>query len=294
MLIGRHISTTFNFASAPLYSKKLGCDIIQVFLGNPIQALSKPRSKEDLASFKSALEKYNIKLVIHGAYSINLCRSFNTSRHRTSIKYLVSELKSSAALGPNCLGVIIHMGKNISDDEITNIQASKNYSDSISLALKLSPPNSTIILETGAGVGSEIGSDLEVLSKIYHKLNKSEKQRIKFCIDTCHIWAMGYDISDANHVKKFFTLFDKLFGIDKIACFHFNNSKNPMGAKVDRHADLLYGQIPLSGLKAIAKFAARHSIPLITETPLDSIDPLTNKYIDFASERKLIIDWIKN
>ena len=293
LYIGRHINTITDFTTAPIFGKKLGCNIIQIFLGDPQQAFTKAKSKADLLTFKSNLEKTNIRVVIHGAYSINLCRSPNTSRYRTSLKSLVSDLNSSEIIGSNCLGVIIHMGKNISDDQISNTIAVKNYTRGLSEALKLSPASTYIILETGAGVGTEVGSDIETLAHIYHGLNPSEQSRIKFCIDTCHIWARGYDISDEPHVKKFFSKFDKLIGISKIALIHFNNSKTPIGSRVDRHADLAYGLISLKGLEAIAKFAYKHFIPLIMETPLTSIDPVNNKEITYESELRIVMNWLK-
>ena len=89
-----------------------------------------------------------------------------------------------------------------------------------------------------------------------------------FCIDTCHIWTVGYDISTVCGVKKFFNDFEKYIGINKISCIHFNNSLSHLGSRLDRHGDIAYGMINIKGLSAFAKFCNKNKIPLITETPL--------------------------
>ncbi len=292
--IGRHINTITGFSTAPSYAKKIGCQIMQIFLGDPQQALSRARPKSELLAFKSDLESNQMLVVIHGAYTINLCRNPNTSRYRTSARTLISDLTSCKMIGPNCLGVIIHMGKNKPEDGISDLKAIGNFISGLKDTLAQSPSTTTIILETGAGVGHEISTKIDVLADIYHGLDLVEKSRIGFCIDTCHIWAAGYDISTKKNSEKFFADFDKLIGVDKIVCIHFNNSKTALGSRVDRHADLAYGQIPGPGLGAVAVFAAIHSIPLIMETPLDAVDPKTNQDIGYADELAVINKWLRN
>jgi len=125
---------------------------------------------------------------------------------------------------------------------------------------------------------------LETLSLIYQSLSLKERKHIKFCIDTCHIWASGYDISNPSKVKIYFDSFDKLIGKDKIVCIHFNDSKTPLNSHVDRHADIGYGYIPIQGLKAVIQYAYKHQIPVILETPFDSINKSTHKTITFDEE----------
>ena len=124
-------------------------------------------------------------------------------------------------------------------------------------------------------------------------MSSNERKRIKFCIDTCHIWASGYDISNQVNVKKYFSLFDKLIGIDKIACIHFNDSKTRLNSHIDRHADIGYGYIPMSGLNAVINFAYKYKIPIILETPLDSVNKKTNKNITFDDELTKIKSYVK-
>jgi len=291
--IGRHINTRFGLLTAPMYANTLGCTIFQIFLGAPQQVLSKARQKEELIQFASELKKYKLKMVVHGSYTINLCHSPSSKKFQTSLKSLVQDLNASAIIGADCLGVIIHMGKNIPDNKLSVDAAINNYITGLKKALESTPDNTKIILETGASQGSEVASKLEGLAKIYWKLNETERERIYFCVDTCHIWATGYDISTVAGVKNFFKQFDDKIGVKKIICIHFNDSKTGLESCVDRHADLGYGHIKEEGLKAVAKYAKAKKISLIMETPLDAVNKETNKDITFAEEFAKLKSWLK-
>ncbi|AYV85080.1 MAG: putative endonuclease 4 [Satyrvirus sp.] len=292
--IGRHINISYGFVTAPWYAHSLGCNIFQIFLGSPQNVLSKARKKDELDKFGKELKKYKIKMVIHASYTINFCHPTKSKRFETSVKSLVQDLRASANIGKGCLGVIIHMGKNVPENKLSYKQALENYVIGLKHALSATPENTHIILETGAGQGYEVGSKISDLSEIYWKLAEDERARIKFCIDTCHIWATGYDISTANGVRKFFKEFDDSIGIDKIVCIHMNDSKTKLNSNVDRHADLGFGYIGIEGLKAVAKFAQKHKINLIMETPLDSVNPKTNKDVTFAEEFAKLKSWINS
>lgn len=290
--IGRHINSNNGFLMIPEFSKNIGCGIFQIFLGSPQRIISKMKQKNELVKFGKKLGKQNLEMIIHGSYTINLCHPTKNKKFQMSLKSLVQDLNASEHIGNRCLGVIIHMGKNIPENNITNDEALDNYVIGLKKALEITSNNTNIILETGASQGSEVASKIDGLSKIYWKLNKNERDRIYFCVDTCHIWATGYDISVPVGVKQFFKEFEKKIGIAKIICIHFNNSKTKLESHVDRHADLNYGFIKINGLRMIAKFAQQHNIPLITETPLDSINPKTNKDITFEDELLLMKSWL--
>uniref|UniRef100_A0A6C0LR63 Xylose isomerase-like TIM barrel domain-containing protein n=1 Tax=viral metagenome TaxID=1070528 RepID=A0A6C0LR63_9ZZZZ len=255
--------------------------------------MSKSKSISDLKKFREELDRNKMKLVIHGSYTINLCHPTNSKSFLTSIKSLVQDLNASSIIGERCLGVIIHMGKNIKKNGITDAEAISNYIYGLKETIMMSPKETTIILETGASQGTEVGSKLEDLSKIFWRLNEDEQLRVKFCIDTCHIYATGYDISTISNVKDFFDRFDNLIGINKIACIHYNDSKVKLGSHIDRHADIGFGFIPEIGLKEVAKIANKYKIPLIMETPLDSVNPKTNEDISFQEQLSKIKFWLK-
>uniref|UniRef100_A0A6C0CAH7 Xylose isomerase-like TIM barrel domain-containing protein n=1 Tax=viral metagenome TaxID=1070528 RepID=A0A6C0CAH7_9ZZZZ len=292
--IGRHIDASWNFVSAPEDAHHMGCNIMQIFLANPQQTRTKAKSEKQLLEFSHQLALNKLKLVIHGNYTINLCHPINSLKFKSSIILLVKDLDASSIIGKRCIGVIIHMGKNMKVNDINDEAAAKNYVTGLKIALAQTDAKSTIILETGAGQGNEIGTNLNILSSIYWSLEDDERKRIKFCIDTCHIWAAGYDISDKSKAGTFFKMFEKIMGPNKIACFHYNDSKTELGSHVDRHADIGYGKIPIAGLVAIAKYAFKHRIPLILETPLDTVNLKTNKDITFKDELSKINFFLTN
>lgn len=292
--IGRHISTGYGILTAPGYAKRIGCNIFQIFLGFPQQIISKAKPPEVLAKLGEELAKNRVKMVVHGSYTINLCHPATNKLFKTSVKSLVQDLNSSAVIGKKCLGVIVHMGKNISANKLSEQEAIKNYIAGLKIALKQTPENTTIILETGASQGTEVASEIEGLVEIYWGLDEAERLRVKFCIDTCHIWASNYDISTPKGVNAFFNKFNEQIGIDKIACIHFNDSKTVLGSHVDRHADIGYGYIGDAGLKAVAKYAKKNKLPLICETPLDSVKTSTNSDITVEDELEKINSWLKN
>ena len=120
-----------------------------------------------------------------------------------------------------------------------------------------------IIIENTAGQGTEMGTTFEQLRDLYVKLGRHE--RIRFCLDTCHTFAAGYDFTKGP--EKIFKTWDKLIGLDKISCIHFNDSLKEVNSRRDRHANIGKGTIGRAILKKIAHFAAHKSIPLILETP---------------------------
>jgi deoxyribonuclease IV len=292
--IGRHIGIRHGFTTAPEYASDIGCQVFQVFLGAPTQITSKPKTEDQLTVFAAELKRHKLKMVIHAAYTINLCHPKKAKIFQSSVKSLVQDLNAASIIGKRCLGVIIHMGKNIPANKISDEKAIKNYVIGLQQALAESPEETTIILETGASQGSEVGSDIDGLTAIYSGLEDDEKERVKFCIDTCHIWATGYDISTSDGVKDFFTEFDEKIGLDKIACIHFNDSKTALGSGVDRHADLAYGFIKETGLKAVVQFAQKHHIPVIMETPLEAVNIKTNQEVTFEEEFGKAKSWLKS
>jgi len=283
--IGCHVDISeHTLIDVPQYANSIGCNIVQVFFGNPHNTIIKRKPDNELKELSHQLNIHKQKLVIHGSFAINLAHPINSPRHIASLNAIIKNLKMISIIGKRCFGLVIHMGKNLPENNISSEQAIHNYVNGLKVALKKSPSDTKIILETGASQGNEIGSRLESLALIYRTLTPTERNRIKFCIDTCHIWASGYDIIDNIKVKEYFDLFNKLIGINNIVCIHFNDSKNPMNSHVDRHADIGHGYIPIKGLKAVIKFAYKHKIPVILETPLDSINLHTKKFVTFEEE----------
>lgn len=215
---------------------------------------------------KKTIEDYikatDFKLYIHGQYILNLCR--------TDLSYMVKSIVDDLEYIGNSKGVIIHMGKdtqNLGKDIAFN-----NMKNNILNVLSHIKDNKCLILETSVKSKNDICNfhTIEGLSNLYNSLDKHSN--IKFCIDTCHIFSSGYDISTINGFNDFILKFNSLIGIENIALFHLNDSKTKLGSEVDRHENLGHGFIfknNLDTLKYIIKFCKTRNINFITETYLD-------------------------
>ena len=292
MQIGRHLSIKPSFTSTPLVAHSLGCNIFQIFLANPRVFTPQIHTSTELGQFTESMHELNLQVVIHGSYACNFCHPIHTQKFTKSQASLQADLRACEAIGIRCLGVILHMGKNIPTNNIDDGQARANYITGLQQALDATKC-AHIILETGAHQGHEIASCIPDLAVIWHALEPHHQARVAFCVDTCHIWASGYDISCGKGVTQFFDLFDREIGIDKIACIHLNDSRNGLGSHVDRHADLTHGMIGADGLAEICRRADRHKIPIIMETPLRFVDLRNNQRVTHANQATMIRKWIR-
>ena len=270
------------------YAVDSGCNFFQIFTDE----MHDSKTRTNLKKFGECLEKYNAKMVIHSSYKINLSNPTDSYKYSSSIKSLTKDLVISNDIGPRCIGVIVHMGKNVRTNNISHRAAMENYIKGIKYCLRETPDSTTIILETGASQGAEIGSSIESMSEILKGLTREERSRVKICIDTCHIWATGYDISTGAAAKKYLREFDNKIGLENVVCIHLNDSKNGLGSKIDRHADLSFGKIGVRGLKFIARWANKNRIPMVMEVPLDSVNPRTNSDTTHAEQLELVMSWI--
>lgn len=265
---GRNINISNGFLSAPDYAKQLGINFFQIFITNPQQYNKARKNKEDLIKFKQKVQKHGQQFVIHGSFMLNFCNPCNDYKHKNACKLLINDLNDSVHCG--AIGVIVHMGKNVKKLGLTEEQAIQNYVDGIKKVLAESDPKSTLIFETGAGnkIGSEICTPIVELAALYHRFTKKERKRIKFCIDTCHVYSAGYELSDKDAVNSFISLLDILLGWDNIIVIHLNNSEEPLNCHKDRHADLEHGWIETEGLKLFTQYCYKKRVPVCAETPL--------------------------
>ena len=256
------------------YSKDINADIFQIFLRNP-RSVKKCTKKDpdQLIKLGQLLEENDLKMVIHSPYVLNFCKD----DCQNLIDFMVTELADSAKIGDRCLGCILHLGKSVKLDYDDAID---NFCDNIRNILGQSDDRSTLILETSSGQGTEICYNLDKFcSEIYDKFTDEEKERLKICVDTAHIWAANYELNDNNLVN----ILEEKIGWDNIVCIHFQSSKVELGKRVDRHEDIGYGKIPEEQLKFFAKLAKENNTPLILE--------VKGKNISKADQIKKIKDW---
>lgn len=213
----------------------------------------------------------DVYIVVHGKYIYNFCRT----DYKKFAKYLISEMRVANSIGCD---VIIHQGSNV--EKLPLMRAIENYVSGIKYILNETKDiKNKLILENSAKEGNDIGYDIETLSVIYGKFTQEEKERIGFCIDTCHIFVSGeLNLLNISDIRKFFDKFDQLIGIEKLNVIHLNDSKTAFGKCSDRHADIGFGYITdngkcFDGLSEIKKYADLYNIPMILETPCDKSLP---------------------
>ena len=195
------------------------------------------------------------KVVVHAPYIINLANDKDPDKFMFSVRFLQEELERCELLGIRQM--VLHPGSHVGlgvDTAISNIAKGLN------MILGTHPV--TILLETMAGKGSEVGSTLEEIKRIIDLVD--DKDHIGVCLDTCHLNDAGYDMKEFD---SFLEQFDQVIGIDKIGCVHVNDSKNVLGSHKDRHENIGFGTIGFDTLLSIIYNQRLENIPKILETP---------------------------
>lgn len=257
-MIGAHLNKrNGNFFSIIEDAKQIDSNVLQIFTISPkkFDFPLKQLKADDATKTKQLVQEHDMKLFIHSSYLLNFC---DTEKNKRNAKVYTEDLEVCERLGG--IGCVIHMGKK--KPHQTPDQALDEYVENLKYVLDKYEGPSYMILETAAGQGNDIGTTVEKLAEIYHKF-AGYKRRIKFCIDTCHIFASGYDIT-----KEYFEKFDKLIGMEQVVLFHLNDSKVPLGAKKDRHENLREGYIfkDIAKLQLIVDLSKKYGIPMVLET----------------------------
>jgi deoxyribonuclease-4 len=245
---------------------------------DPAVVSSKCVLKDD--SLGQLIKQRGIFIVEHAKYCYNFCRD-NVDNQ---VEALIHEVNIATQLGCN---VVIHQGKNVAAEKLSKIAAINNYVRHVSDVIDQTyGSDSMLLLENSAGQGTELGYTLNELIYIYNQFDETIRERIGFCIDTCHIFVAGtLDVRRKDAVVHFLEEFDTSIGIDKLKVIHFNDSGIPFGGKRDLHGDLMGGYISNSllggssdGLAYMANFAKQRHIPLILETPCILHESVVGQY----------------
>jgi len=263
ILLGAHMSIAGGVDKAIERGIQLSCTAIQLFTKNANQWKGKPFAKEKIERFAELRKKSNIfRILAHNAYLINLASSNNSLRTK-SINALIDEMGRCKALSIPC--IIIHPGAHLGAGEDEGI---KNIINGLNIALtKTNGWPVDIALETTAGQGTGIGYRFEHLSCIIDGIK--HKERIKVCLDTCHIFAAGYDISTVEGYAHVMREFDRIIGFDRLVCFHVNDCKKGLGSRIDRHEHIGKGTLGTLPFRLLMNDKRFENIPKIIETPKD-------------------------
>jgi deoxyribonuclease-4 len=254
-MLGIHIrSKTYQELRKTLkYAKNIGCSYVQLFNENIT----------DYDNIKELLKKNNLKLVIHSSYIINIASPFNIHAWRT--KYLLLEVENSIKNGAE--GLIIHLGKGMGQP--LNVAYENMYKTLLLICKLINKRKFFIYLENTAGQGTELCDRLDELSIFFSKIKANPKMKnIKLCLDTCHLFAAGYDLRTKKTVDEFIFKLNKSIGIDRVGLLHINDSLNDIGTHKDRHANIGEGFIGLKGLRYFYQYFSKKNIPAILETPV--------------------------
>ena len=260
-LLGAHTSTSGGVSKAIERAKLLNFSAIQIFTKNNNRWFSKPLEESEIEKFKTLDDKSTIKFIVsHDSYLINLCAT-SPELLKKSQKAFVDELERCELLGIPYLN--FHPGSHTGRGEDDGL---KVIADSINLEhSKTKGFNVSSMLEITAGQGTVLGYKFEQINRIIEKVE--EKHRMSVCIDTAHMFAAGYDFRDEDSYYKTMKEFEDIIGIDRLKCFHLNDSKKELGSKVDRHEHIGKGFIGLNGFRNIMNDKRLINIPKILETP---------------------------
>nr|WP_326215014.1 deoxyribonuclease IV [uncultured Oscillibacter sp.] len=257
--IGCHLSSSKGFAAMGRQALELGADTFQFFTRNPRGSRAKDLDADDAAALVTLLrERGFAPIVAHAPYTLNLCGAKEENRafaQETMADDLVRLEHVPGQLYNFHPGS--HVGQGI-EAGITFIAQGLN-------AILRPDQSTTVLLETMAGKGSEVGGRFEELRAILDRVDLGEKMGV--CLDTCHVWDAGYDI--AGDLDGVLTEFDRIVGLERLRAIHLNDSKNPLGSHKDRHERIGEGCIGLEALSRVVRHPALRELPFCLETPND-------------------------
>lgn len=257
--IGSHISSAKGYEAMGKQALKLGANTFAFFTRNPRGGSAKEIHPEDVKRFLSLWKEHGCgKIVAHAPYTLNPCSDKEEVR-RFAGEAFASDLERMEYTPGNYYN--FHPGSHVGQGKEQGIRLIAGL-----LNLCLKPEMSTtVLLETMAGKGSEIGSDFQELREILDQTVLSEK--VGICLDTCHVWDGGYDI--VGHLDQVLEEFDQVIGLQRLKAIHINDSKNPMGSHKDRHERIGEGTIGLKAFERIVNHPKLQGLPFILETPND-------------------------
>lgn len=253
---GCHLSASGGNVAMVNTARSIGANTFAFFTRNPRGSRAKKEDPQDAAKASAMLREYGFgKLVAHGAYTMNLCTADPEAR-AFAAQVLEDDLRRMAALPGNFYN--FHPGSHVGQGTEAGI-------DYIAAALKQALRHDypvTVLLETMAGKGSEIGGRFQELKAILDAVGSS---RVGVCLDSCHVYDGGHDI--VGDLDGVLAEFDRVIGLDRLGALHLNDSKNPFASHKDRHERLGLGSLGVETFRAIVNHPALKDKPMILETP---------------------------
>lgn len=268
--IGCHLSASKGFLNMGKTAIELGGNTFQFFTRNPRGGSAKDIDPEDANALISLMQENSFaKILAHAPYTLNACAKVPSIRE-FAYNTMLDDLKRMEYVPNNMYN--FHPGSHVGQGVETGIELISDLLNSILLESQ----TTTVLLETMAGKGSEVGSRFEELREIIDRVELKDKMGV--CLDTCHVNDAGYDI--VNDLDGVLTEFDKVIGLNRLKALHLNDSKNPLGAHKDRHEKIGEGYIGKDAFRRIVNHPVLKDLPMFLETP--------NELPGYAEEIKLL------
>ena len=266
--LGAHMSISGGLHLAIDRAVAAGCNVLQIFTRNSNQWKGKQVSEADAALFRSKLAASGLhEVVSHDIYLINLAAPPGETRDK-SIAAFRDEMETCARLGIN--KIVMHPGSHLADSPQTGLARVVEAFDQ--LFAEVPQFEGKVLIETTAGQGSNLGRTFEELAAIIKGSRFPEK--FGACFDTCHTFAAGYDTATEEGYRDTMEQFDRLVGLERLQCFHLNDSKKGLGSRVDRHEHIGQGTLGLNPFRFILNDSRFCSVPKILETPKGDNDEM--------------------
>ena len=257
--IGCHLSTSKGFMGMGRDALAIGANTFQFFTRNPRGGAAKAIDRADLDEFLALAREHRFApLLAHAPYTLNACSADEKIR-RFALAMMADDLARMELLPGNLYN--FHPGSHVGQGERAGIALIVDQLN----ALLTPQQTTTVLLETMAGKGSEVGRSFEELRQIIDGVE--HQQKIGVCLDTCHVHDAGYDI--VNDLDGVLAEFDQVVGLDRLRAIHLNDSMNPLGSRKDRHAGIGEGQIGLAALTRVVNHPQLRRLPFYLETPND-------------------------
>ena len=257
--IGCHLSSSKGFLAMGREAVKLGADTFQYFTRNPRGSRAKAIDPQDVAQYREFLQEHHFAPVVaHAPYTLNAC-SADPRVREFAWQTMADDLRRMEYTPGGLYN--FHPGSHVGQGPQEGVRLIAELLNGI-----LTPETTTtVLLETMAGKGSEVGRSFEELARIIEGVHHNEKLGV--CLDTCHVWDAGYDI--AAHLDEVLQQFDDIIGLERLKALHVNDSMNPLAAHKDRHAKIGEGHLGLETFGRVVRHPALRGKPMVLETPND-------------------------
>jgi len=284
MKFGFQLSISGGFSKVVGRAKRVGCETIQIFSCNPRQWKNEPLAENEVEVFKRDIKREKINPVfIHIPYLPNIA-SGEKNLYSKSIRGLCENLLRVETLGAPYL--VLHIGRRMTSSED---EARERITQAINNAFDEVKNKVIILLENASGQGTEVGYTFSQIKAIINEID--DKNRVGLCLDTAHAFQAGYDLSRKKGLEKTIGELDRLIGLSKLRLLHLNDSKTPLGSRIDRHWHIGEGYIGLEGFRKIVNHRGLSHLPAIMETPCkNEADDLKNMSVVRKLTRPLLVN----